>query len=190
MTPSDGAEIQVVSLKSGAVKPLLKGATVARYVPGNAAKGPAGYLLYGAGSVLNAVAFDPVRLEIRGSPEQIPDDAGNGFSIARDGTLVYRPGAGSDAKYPVVLMDSSGATETLVAAPGNYTWPQFSPDGQRLALQVDGRDIVVYDRRREVLTRIAKSAGSAIWTRDGEHLVFIGQCGRNAPELGSRRWLG
>ncbi|HMC62122.1 MAG TPA: hypothetical protein VKJ01_23205, partial [Candidatus Solibacter sp.] len=172
MTGSLSGEIQVVSLKSGAVKPLLKGATMARYIPGNAAKGPAGYLLYGAGSVLNAVAFDPVRLEIRGSPEQILDDAGNGFSIARDGTLVYRPGAGPDAKYPVVSMDNSGATETLVAGPGNYTSPQFSPNGQRLAMEADGRDIVVYDRRREVLTRIAERGGSSIWTRDGEHLAF------------------
>jgi serine/threonine-protein kinase len=73
-------------------------------------------------------------------------------------------------------MDSSGKTEPLITTPDNYSWPRFSPDGKRLALNVDtgkGWEIFVYDLRRDAMTRITFAEGYLpSWSRDGEHLVF------------------
>jgi serine/threonine-protein kinase len=168
------ATVQVVVLKTGAVKTLLTGGDSGRYLATN---GAAGHLVYLHQSVLYAVAFDPVRLEVRGSPEQILEDvAGSRFDVSGTGTLVYHAGIATDQKWPVVLMDSSGKTEPLVTTPGNYSSPQFSPDGKRLALDVDtgkGHEIFVYDRQRDALTRLTFAGGSGpVWSPDGEHLVY------------------
>ena len=42
----------------------------------------------------------------------------------------------SAAGWPVSWMDSTGKTKPLLAAPGPYYTPRFSPDGKRLALAV------------------------------------------------------
>ena len=177
------ASIEVVSM-TGAVKTLLKGGYFGRYLQTNGSNVSAGHLVYLGRGVLNAVAFDPVRLEVRGSPEQILGDvAGSGnttapydatFDVSRNGIFVYQPGAATEQKWLVVLMDSSGKTEPLVTTPGNAFDPHFSPDGKRLALGVDtgkGKEIFVYDRQRDALTRLAGGT-SPVWSRDGEHLVF------------------
>jgi Tol biopolymer transport system component/predicted Ser/Thr protein kinase len=168
------ANVQVVVLKTGAVKTLLTGGDSVRYLATN---GTAGHLVYLHQGVLYAVAFDPVRLEVRGSPEQILEDvASTRFDVSQTGTLVYHAGIAIAQKWPVVLMDSSGKTEPLVTTPGDYSSPQFSPDGKRLALDVDtgkGHEIFVYDRQRDALTHLTFAGGSGpVWSPDGEHLVF------------------
>ncbi len=165
---------EVVSLKTGAVKTLHKGGSFVRYLPTSGSTSQTGHLVYLRQGVLSAVAFDPIRLEVRGSPEQIlADVAGtaNTFDVSRNGILVYEPGLATEQKWPVVLMDSSGKTEPLVTTPGNYSWPRFSPDGKRLALQAD--EILIYNRQKDTLTRLTHVGGNhPVWSRDGEHLVF------------------
>jgi len=104
----DDANIEAVSLKTGAVKTLLSGGYFGRYLATN---GSTGHLVYVHQGVLSAVAFDPVRLEIRGSPEQILEDvagaATSPFDFSRNGTLVYHAGIAADQKWPVVWMDSA-----------------------------------------------------------------------------------
>ena len=178
-TSFEGANIEVVSLKTGAVKTLLSGGYFGRYMATN---GSTGHLVYVQQGVLSAVVFDPVRLEVRGSPEQILEDvagaATSPFDFSRNGTLVYHAGVAADQKWPIVLMDGSGKIEPLVTTPGNYSWPGFSPDGKRLALVVDtgkGQEIFVYDRQRDAMSRLTFAGGvivSPVWSRDGEHLVF------------------
>jgi Tol biopolymer transport system component len=59
-------------------------------------------------------------------------------------------------------MDSSGRTEPLVSTPGDYTYPAFSGDGERLALAVGagkGAEIFVYDRERDALSGLTSSGG-------------------------------
>jgi Tol biopolymer transport system component len=174
----DDGNIDVISLKTGAVKTLLRGGYLSRYLATN---GSTGHLVYLRQGVLYAVAFDPVRLEVQGSPEQILEDVagtpGSRFDVSRNGTFVYHPGIATDQKWPIVLMDSSGKTEPLLPTPGNYSGPQFSPDGKRLALQVDtgkGQEIFVYDQQKGALTRLTFAGGQApVWSPDGEHLVFF-----------------
>src|ERR1700680_3963088 len=54
-------------------------------------------------------------------------------------------------------MDSTGKPQPLLAAPGQYYMPRFSPDGKRLALAVGAPgagDIQVYDWQRDTMTRL------------------------------------
>jgi serine/threonine-protein kinase len=72
-------------------------------------------------------------------------------------------------------LDNNGNTKPLIATPGVYGAPRFSPDGQRLALQIPGDNggIFVYDWQRDTMSRIA--AGGAvypIWSPDRKHIVF------------------
>jgi Tol biopolymer transport system component len=173
----EDANIEVVSLKTGAVKMLLSGGYFGRYLATN---GSTGHLVYIHQGVLYAVAFDPVRLEVQGMPEPILEDVAGAaaFDFSRNGTFVYHPGIVADQRWPVVWLDGSGKTEPLVTTPGIYSWPRFSPDGKRLALVVDtgkSQEIFVYDRQRDALSRLTFAGGvnlSPIWSRDGEHFVF------------------
>ncbi len=61
----DDAKIDVVTLADHRRKNLLRGGTYGRYV---AAPGGKGYLTYVSRGTLFAVRFDPVKLEISGSP--------------------------------------------------------------------------------------------------------------------------
>ena len=87
-------------------------------------------------------------------------------------------------------MDSTGKTQPLLAAPGQYYTPRFSPDGKRLALAVGserGSDIQVYDWQRDTMTRLTftQTNFSPVWTPDGKHIVFQSQ----SPGANSIRWI-
>jgi Tol biopolymer transport system component len=67
----DGAHVDVVSLKTGAEKTLLTDGYFGRYLP---SYGSTGHLVYFRQGAMYAVFFDPVRMEVRGSPERILED--------------------------------------------------------------------------------------------------------------------
>jgi len=134
--------------------------------------------------VLFAVPFDPVRLEIQGTPvrllEDVAADAGSAagrFDFSRTGTFVYQSGRGL-LSWVVGLLDETGKTEVLLPMPALYYSPRFSYDGHRLAVGIDngkGQDIYVYDRQRDVpvqLTYGMQRAADPVWSPDGTHLFF------------------
>jgi Tol biopolymer transport system component len=175
----DNASIEVLSLKTGQWKTVQRGGYFGRYVP-------SGHLVYIHQGTLFAVGFDLDRLEVRGTPAPLLQDvAGNAatgggqYDVARNGTLVYLSGKSSAASWPVAWMESSGRTQPLLAAPGQYYMPRFSPDGKRLALVVrsaGGDDIQVYDWQRDTMTRLTFTQGNQnrfpVWTPDAKHIVF------------------
>ena len=74
-------------------------------------------------------------------------------------------------------LDSSGKMQPLIAAPGAYNNPRFSPDGTRLALSMGtsaGNDIFVYELERQTMTRLTFDgrAQLPVWTPDGKHIAF------------------
>ena len=79
-------------------------------------------------------------------------------------------------------MDSQGKFTPLRETPADYYNPVFSPDGKRLALEInDGkrRDIWVYEWERDTLTRLTFNGGDRvedntkpIWTPDGQRITY------------------
>ena len=175
----DEAHIEAVSLENGQQKHLLAHGTFGRYLP-------SGHLVYVSGGILFAVAFDPVRLEVRGTPVPLLTDVTyasvNGsaqFDFANNGTLAYRSSAGKPAgQWTIQWLDEAGHTEPLVQKPGEYLGPRLSPDGKRVAMMVaDGpnADISVYDWPSDTMTRLTLSTGvnaDPIWDPEGQYVVF------------------
>jgi dipeptidyl aminopeptidase/acylaminoacyl peptidase len=174
------SSIEVLSIPDRRRVTLLKGASFARYVP--TSRG-IGHLVYVTGSSLFAVAFDPMRMELLGTPAPILNGVGaRSFDVARNGTIVYAGGTRFLASQGVTVqwLDSAGRTQPLLAKPGLYLRPRLSHDGQLLALlvqQATGLETAVYDFRRESLQPVTGSAAggnaNAIWSPDGA-LVFAG----------------
>ena len=99
----------------------------------------------------------------------------------------------SAQNYPVLWLDNSGKTQPLIATPGFYVTPRFSPDGQRLALaQTAGgkQGIFVYDLQRDTMSRLTfdtQLARYPTWSPDGKHIVFsFSSARRLQPRLDSR----
>src|SRR4029077_8037002 len=122
-TNYDEASIEVLSWKTGRWKTLVRGGYHGRYLPG-------GYLVWVSHRTLFGARFDPVRLELKGTPVALIEDdvagnasIGNGqFDFSRNGTLVYL--AGELLEGSVVWMDSAGNTQPLMATPGHYHHPR------------------------------------------------------------------
>jgi serine/threonine-protein kinase len=89
---------------------------------------------------------------------------------------VYRTGKVSAQGYAVSWLENSGRTQPLIAKPGFYATPRFSPNGQRLALaQIAGsqQGIFVYDWQRDTMSRLyTQRAFYPTWSPDGKHIVF------------------
>src|SRR5260370_17709008 len=182
---SDDASIDLLSLKTGLWKTVQRGGYFGRYLP-------SGHLVYIHQGTLFGVPFDPVRGELQGTPAPLLEDvasnpiAGAGqFDFSQTGTLVYLSGKLSAASRPLVWLDSTGKTQSLVATPGNYFVPRLSPDGKRLALvsavsATAVGDILVYDLQLETMTKLtfaSQNNGRPIWTPDGKHIAYASHTG-------------
>jgi serine/threonine-protein kinase len=144
---------------------------------------------------LFAVGFDPDRLLLLGTPVALLQDIGGvaatgsaWFDFSRTGTFLYRIGSAIGGTRTVEWLDASGKRQPLLAKPSHYDSPRFSPDGQSLALlDVDakGRDIWVYDTRRDIATRLTVTGDNElpIWAPDGKHVVYDSR-----PATGSAIW--
>jgi serine/threonine-protein kinase len=179
----DAASIEVMTLAGRQRKTVVRGGTSPRYL---AASNGAGYLVYVNRATLFAVPFDLDRLETRGTALPILDDVAfhpllgiAQASFSNSGTIVYRKGGGDSGLLTVTVawLDSAGKTRPLVEKPGVYGRPILSPDGQRLALEVQeasGGAIWVYDIRRDTMTRLTFTgiAQVPVWSPDGRYIVF------------------
>ena len=130
--------------------------------------------------------FDPVRLETLGPgvPEihgvmSSATSGGAQVDVSGEGTLAYLPGGvSSNLANTLDLMTRDGQTSGLRAARSQWANPRFSPDGQKIAMDVfDGRqrDIWVYDSVRDTLTQLTFDPASdtnPIWTPDGKRVAF------------------
>ena len=188
----DDASIVVQPLPSGQPKIVQRGGYYARYLR-------SGHLVYIHDGTLFAASFDLDRLEITGQPvpaiehvSTLPNAPGLGRSqiaVSNTGTLVYLP-ALDNGGVPIQWLRRDGNTTPLRPVPANWSDPQFSPDGRKLAVDIyDGRqnDIWVYEWERDTLTRLTfdpANDGKPVWTPDGRHIVFVSTRDKSgAPNL-------
>jgi Tol biopolymer transport system component/predicted Ser/Thr protein kinase len=164
--------IEALTLKTGKWKVVQRGGYFGRYLP-------SGHLLYVHQGTLLGVPFDLDRLEVKGTPAPLLEDvdasayyASGQFESSKNGVLVYSRGTNSDSRWPIVWLDRSGKTQPLAPA-ANYDFPLLSPDGKRLLVRLQG-DVQIYDIERDRMTRLTlnRNTSIAIWTPDGQHVVF------------------
>ena len=174
----DAAQVAVLDLATGASKTLIRGGYHAHYVA-------SGHLVYAAGGTLRAVAFDPDRLEIRGTPVPVvprlltTNNGGADFGVSTNGTLVYvdAPGRGLSSRRMLVWVDRQGREQPVNLPIRAYTYGQLSPDGTKVALDIRDQenDIWIWDVARGTLQRLTFDPGlnrGAVWTPDGKRLAF------------------
>ena len=175
----DSAQVAVLDLTTAQRKTLIRGGSDAQYLD-------SGHLVYAAGGALHAVEFDLARLEVRGEPIKVIDSVmmtSNGaanYALSRRGTLVYVPGgayAVTTSPRSLVWVDRQGHEQPIKAAPRPYGVARISPDGSRLAIELEDQenDIWIWDFARETLTPLTADAGfdvMPLWTPDSQRVVF------------------
>jgi eukaryotic-like serine/threonine-protein kinase len=170
------AQIVVQSLTTEERIVLVDGGRDARYVD-------TGHLVYALNGSILAAPFDVSTRRITGGAVPLVHDVFDAgtvtgavhFDIADNGSLVYaqRPG-------PVLLtwVDRNGHEELIPAEPRPYRHPRVSPDGSRIAVEIDdpsNTDIWVGDARRGTFARLTSGEdvdSDPIWTRDGSRIVY------------------
>jgi Tol biopolymer transport system component len=180
----DDLQVAVHLFESGDTKTLVSGGYWPHYLPTSPTTG---HLVFMRGGTLFGVPFDPLRLEIRGTPAPLLDDVaasvnmlelGGQFSFSTTGTFVYLSGTADNSAYPMVWLEASGRTTPLNAEPGAYGAPRVSPDGTRLAFTkegVTGADVWVYDVARQTsrqLTATAPGFRELAWAPDSRHVIY------------------
>ncbi len=159
-------------------KYILQGGVFPRYAL-------SGHLVYAQASVLMAVPFDAQKFEVTGPAvpmaEGVMQSATAGFaqySFSKTGSLVYVPGGNQAERLRLVWVNRTGAEEPLNAPVNAYLNPRVSPDGQRLAVGLNGEEgqIWQYNFSRQTLTRMTFE-GSVnnypAWTPDGMRIAFV-----------------
>jgi Tol biopolymer transport system component len=175
---ADAANVVVVPLSGGTPKIVARGSHYGRYVP-------TGHLVYVQQGTLFAVPFDLDRLETRGQAVPVvegvltnPLTGGAQVAFSADGTLVYVPGVAATRANSIDWLARDGTTSVLRAAKADWASPRFSPDGQKLALDIsDGkqRNIWVYEWARDTLTQLTFDPGQdqgPTWTPNGRRILF------------------
>jgi serine/threonine-protein kinase len=168
----------VQPLPSGERTIVQRGGYFGRYVA-------SGHIVYMQDDTLFAMPFDRERLAVTGPAGRVIDgvrsDTSRGaaqFAVSLTGTLAYLPGRNTFGARPIAWMDRTGAIAILRAAPADWSNPEFSPDGQRIAIDMRGEghsDIWVYDWARDTLTRVTSEKTNEerpVWTPDGKRIVY------------------
>ncbi len=182
--PND-ANMEALSLKTGARKTILKGGFSPRYL---ATSGNKGHLLYVHQNTMFAAPFDPAALAVTGPSVPVLEDVANSagfggsFAFSLAGTLIFQTGKTFGSANNLMLIDGAGKLTPLHAAVASYKEPRFSPDGKRLAYSMASgasgatSDIWVKDLDRDTPSRLSFLSGtvvsSPVWTPDGKQIVF------------------
>jgi len=169
--PNTGQVHVVYSSPSGERREVIPAGTAPRYAP-------TGHLVYAQTGTLFAVPFDLDTQTVTGNPVPLVQGvlqtvAGfPQYSFSDTGTLVYVSGAAT-VQRTLVWVARDGTEQALPVAPHEYDWPRLSPDGKRVAVEVEGQTWI-YDIARDTLTRLTFTGtqnDGPLWTPDATHIV-------------------
>jgi len=172
------------SVEGGAPKPILRSFTSATYTA-------EGYLLFHRQQNLMAQRFNTESLQLEGAAQEIAGSvAGGAFSAAQDGTLVYRPGVGSETA--LTWVDREGRRLGQAGTPAQYQQVELSPSGRQAAVQrveteSGNPDIWVVEMATGVSARLTLDPamdGDPAWSPDERNLAFTSfRSGKGAAYL-------
>ena len=170
--------IYLGSLESQEQRLILRADTSAAYA--------SGYLLFGREGTLMVQPFDEKSFQLTGDAFPVAEHLQFDvvitraiFSVSENGVLIFQSSAaGGDSR--LIWFDRSGKQTGQLGQPGLYFQPQFSPDGQKLAvasfdIRAGSADIWLYELARNVPTRFTFDPASEvapIWSPDGSTIIF------------------
>jgi Tol biopolymer transport system component/DNA-binding winged helix-turn-helix (wHTH) protein len=179
----DSNAIYVAQLDSAQRRRLVTSNGNAVYLPG--------YLLFLRNGTLMAQRFDAGRLELTGEAfavanevEYLSSVARGLFSVSETGTLIYQRESGATFSQ-LVWFDREGKRVGTLGAPARYANPRLSPDGKRVAVDIDdpessNTDIWVIEARRQVPSRFTFDPGqdeTPLWAHDGRRILWLSDRG-------------
>jgi serine/threonine-protein kinase len=144
-----------------------------------------GFVVLGnADGTLTALPFDPDKLRPTGPPVTIardvsqPDAYSPRAAVSATGSIIYaRSGGGAPRR--LMLVSRSGQATPLTPDPKIFSSPRLSPDGRRVAIDIEdpttsGRDVWVLDVAERGWSRLTTNGISnrPIWTPDGRRVVY------------------
>jgi serine/threonine-protein kinase len=133
-----------------------------------------GHIVFARSNQLMAAPFDLERLEVRGAAITVLDGlfTSQNFRVADNGTLVYLPDT-TMSENSLVWVDREGQAAQILTNRANYRSPRLSPDGKRVAVQVEN-DIWVFevDSGRGIRLTFEGENQTPLWAPDGKGIVY------------------
>jgi serine/threonine-protein kinase len=170
-TTFDDARIEAVPLAGGERRLLVERGSYGRYAGGR--------LFFAREGRLYAVAFDPVAVAVRGTPEVVlegvrydPRSGSSSYAVSENGTLVYGAAAPTSREHYLAWVDEAGRLTRIGDSARQFSEPRLSPDGRRVAAVIGTAatsDVWIVDVDSATLSRVSAglSPHRPVWTRDG-----------------------
>jgi serine/threonine-protein kinase len=186
--PPDASRIAVLSLRTGEQRVLAEG-TFPIFAP-------SGHVLYARGGRMIASPFSVDELEVR--PREVPVAEGVTVStlsgaaqiaVSPRGPIIFAPGGPQAVARRLLWVTRNGSTRPASDAQRAYFGPRLSPDGRSVALGVEddkGFDLWLQEVERDALMRLSADTGNeryAVWTPDGQSLLFSSARAEHPPRL-------
>jgi eukaryotic-like serine/threonine-protein kinase len=184
---SENGAIYLATLRDGKVVSaslLLKNQTPARYTPAGG-----GRILFVRGDNLYAQKLNRAARKLEGEAELVVQGVASqpasstrsaDFSVARDGTIAWRPGRASLSQLTV--FDRQGNSIATVGPPGSYLDFVLSPDETQLLLFVSGTSYLA-EVGKPGISALPKDVVWLGWVAGGSKLIGIRHGTRNFAEM-------
>ena len=176
-------DVGLIDTETGVLRILVEDGTVSRALP-------SGQLVFSRRGTLMAAGLDLERLELTSGPVSLMDGlwaeglwTGGTFDISTRGDLLYPAGEVQGVSNRLAILSHDGVVTSWSDDRLNFNTVMVSPDGKRLATQVDNvaeGDALLQIRMSDVddprLTTVGSEPGrdcaSAAWSPDSRLLAY------------------